>query len=70
MSSSSKKRLKIVNLELTAICVAANKAGMSYGKFVSRLSSMEREAIIRDYVERIEEQNNDSFLNGDLRING
>lgn len=62
MSSSSKKRHKIVNLELTAICVAANKAGMSYGKFVSSLTSEKRNVIIRDYIERIEKQNNDTIL--------
>jgi len=52
MSSSKKNRNRIVNLELTALCVAANKAGMSYGKIMTQITADERRTIIREY-ERI-----------------
>ncbi len=49
MSSTKKKHIGVVNLELTALSIAANKAGLSYGKFVAHITIEERRAIIQEY---------------------
>lgn len=53
MSSAKKKRLLPVNFELTAISLAANKAGLSYGQFTLQLSDSDREIILREYLQQI-----------------
>lgn len=53
MSSTRRKDNRIVNLELTALSLAAKKAGMSYGKFVAQITAEERLSIILEYKEML-----------------
>lgn len=63
MSNAKKKCNRIVNLELTALCVAANKAGMSYGKFMTHITAEERQTIIREYKKMLSiERDNDASI--------
>lgn len=47
------RKNRIVNLELTALSFAANKAGMSYGEFMIHTTTAERQTIIREYEEML-----------------
>lgn len=61
MGSTKKKSKRVVNLELTALSLAAKKAGMSYGKFIAGLTAEKREIIIREYAEIMNIDDDDSF---------
>ena len=56
MGDTQKKIKKRPNLELTAISVAARKAGMNYGEFMNCTTGRQRRKIIEDYKRQLEKE--------------
>lgn len=52
MSHTDTKYTGTPNLEITALSLAAKRAGMSYGTFVAQIPLEKRWAIVQDYKKR------------------
>ena len=53
MGSTKRRYTSGTNIELTALSIAARRAGMTYGKFIIRLTAEEKHRIIREYKEML-----------------